>query len=131
VAPGDKVLLADDDSGVRSTAAEILRMAGYEVLEAEDGMAALEMVERDDVRVMILDVLMPRADGIAVLEALDTPPVTVIASAFTVDPEVRERLGAKVFTYLKKPVPPDRLIETVGAALAHARPLRPEVHGGV
>jgi DNA-binding NtrC family response regulator len=115
-----KVLLADDDRGVRETAAEILRMAGYEVLEAEDGLVALEMLEANEVGVLVLDVLMPRADGIAVLEALDAPPVTVIASAFAVDPEVQERLGRKVFTYLKKPVPPERLIQAVEAALAHA-----------
>jgi two-component system, chemotaxis family, chemotaxis protein CheY len=121
-AENDKVLLADDDNGVRSTAAEILRMAGFEVLEAEDGIVALEMLEANEISVLVLDVLMPRADGIAVLEALDAPPVTVIASAFAVDPEIRARLGTKVLTYLKKPVPPARLIEAVEEALAHANP---------
>lgn len=117
---GDKILLADDDGGVRSTAAEILRMAGYDVIEAEDGLVALELLETNQVTVLVLDVLMPRRDGIAVLEALDAPPVTVIASAFSVDPEVRDRLGDKVFTYLKKPVPPAQLLEVVEAAVTHA-----------
>ncbi|HUO48891.1 MAG TPA: response regulator [Acidimicrobiales bacterium] len=116
----DKVLLADDDTGVRQTAAEILRLAGHEVLEAQDGMVALEMLESNQISVLVLDVLMPRADGIAVLEALDALPVTVVASAFAVEPDARERLGTKVFAYLKKPVPPDRLIEAVESALAHA-----------
>jgi two-component system chemotaxis response regulator CheY len=115
---GPKVLLADDDPGVRSTTAEILRNAGYDVDEAEDGLVALEIIRDRTVSVLVLDISMPRCDGIEVLDALDRPPVTVIASAFGVEPDVRARLGDKVFTYLKKPVHPADLIEVVERALA-------------
>jgi CheY-like chemotaxis protein len=112
-----KVLLADDDPAVRQTAAEILRNAGYDVDEAEDGLVALEIIRDRTVAVLVLDISMPRCDGIEVLDALARPPVTVIASAFGVEPEVRERLGDKVFTYLTKPVHPADLIDVVERAL--------------
>lgn len=117
-----KVLLVDDDLAVRSTTAEILRNAGYDVVEAEDGLVALEIIEdvRLPVSVMVLDLFMPRCDGIGVLEALDRPPVTVIASAFGIEPEAKARLGDKVFHYLKKPVPPATLIDVVAQAKALA-----------
>lgn len=117
---GAPILLADDDAAVRTTAAEILRQAGYDVVEAEDGVEALEVIRGRPVGVLVLDLSMPRCDGIGVLDALEHPPVTVIASAFRIEPEVRERLGDKVFSYLKKPVPPAVLIEVVGEAIAHA-----------
>lgn len=112
-----KVLVADDDEGVRSTACEILRGEGYDVSEAEDGQVALDILEDQGADVLVLDVRMPRRDGIAVLEALDEPPpVVVLVSAFSLDEELRQRLGAKVFRYLRKPVAPNVLLDVVAQA---------------
>ncbi len=112
-----KVLVADDDEGVRSTACEIFRGEGYDVSEAEDGQVALDILEDQGADVLVLDVRMPRRDGIAVLEALDEPPpVVVLVSAFSLDEELRQRLGAKVFRYLRKPVAPNVLLDVVAQA---------------
>ena len=114
-----RILVVDDDEGVRSTAAEILRGEGYDVIEAEDGQVALDLLARyDDVTLMLLDIRMPRLDGIGVLDALDQPPKVVLVSAFTVDGDTRSRIDAKVFRYLSKPVLPDRLLSTVAEAAA-------------
>ncbi len=111
-----KVLVADDDEGVRSTACEILRGEGYDVSEAEDGQVALEILKDEGADVLVLDVRMPRRDGIAVLDALDDPPVVVLVSAFSLDDDLRAHLGDKVFRYLRKPVAPQVLLDVVAQA---------------
>jgi CheY-like chemotaxis protein len=113
------VLVADDNDGIRDTTAAILRAVGYTVTEAEDGEAALEELNQKPFDVCVLDVRMPKMDGISVVENLapePPPPVIMMASAYDFDSDLRQRLGTRVFKYLKKPVPPKELIEAVGAA---------------
>src|SRR5579884_358730 len=110
------VAVADDDLGVRTTVAEILRADGYEVLEAEDGLVALAVLREHDVAVLILDIRMPHLDGIGVLDALEAPPAVLVVSAFTVDVATRARIGAKVFRFLRKPVAPLVLLQAVAEA---------------
>ena len=112
------ILVVDDDFGVRTTVAEILRRAGYEVLEVDDGQAALELLRSERVGLVLLDIRMPVLDGIGVLDALDDPPRILLVSAFSVDPETRARVGPKVYRYLRKPVPPRHLLEVVAEAAA-------------
>lgn len=111
------VLVVDDDSGVRSTCAAILRGAGYVVAEAEDGLEALHLLHDLEVGMVLLDIRMPRMDGIALLEALDQHPPVVICSAFSLDETARRRVGAKVTSELQKPVEPSRLLSVVAATL--------------
>jgi two-component system, NtrC family, nitrogen regulation response regulator NtrX len=113
------VLVADDNDGLRETTAMILRQSGYTVVEAKDGEEALEKLTADRFDVAILDVRMPKKDGIWVVENIapePPPPGIVLASAYAFDQEMRDRLGTKVFRYLRKPVPPTELIETVDQA---------------
>lgn len=118
------VLVADDDYAVRTTLCQILRQAGYTVLEAKDGDEALECLRENPVAVLLLDIRMPRRDGIAVLDALSDPPVVLLVSAFSVDQETRDRIGPKVHRYLRKPVAPAYLLECITEAVAARR--RPE-----
>ncbi len=113
------VLVADDNEGIRDTTAAILRSVGYTVTEAQDGEAALEELAKKLFDVVVLDVRMPRRDGISVVETLSPeppPPVIMMASAYDFDVDLRQHLGTRVFKYLKKPIPPKELIEAVGEA---------------
>lgn len=115
------VLVCDDDEGVRTTVAAILRRAGYKVLEADDGDAAWVLLGEEKISALILDIRMPGRDGIALLDALDAPPAVLLVSAFSVEPAVRARIGPKVFRYLRKPVRPEQLLDVVAAALEGER----------
>ena len=120
------VLVADDNAGIRDTTAAILRTVGYTVTEASDGEAALEELAQQTFDVALLDVRMPRGDGISVVELLKSvpsPPVIVMVSAYECDGQMREHLDPRVFKYLKKPVPPKELIKAVGQALDTQRNL--------
>jgi two-component system response regulator MprA len=122
-----RVLVVDDDQGVRVSVARILSNCGYDVAEAEDGQQALDQLAATEVDAVVLDVKMPRKDGIAVLEELlpePPPPGVLLVSAYDIDRETRSRLGTRVHKILRKPVPPPTLIEAVSAAVDVARSAR-------
>jgi len=114
------VLVVDDDESVRSSICEILGTAGLSTGEAFDGEMALEELARKRVGAMVVDVRMPRLDGLAMLQRLSDPPPTVLVSAYAIGDDVRERLAGKVLTYLQKPFRPEILLRAVAEALGHS-----------
>jgi DNA-binding response OmpR family regulator len=125
--PGDKtkVLVADDDRQMRRLVRMILERDGYLVVEASDGLDALEAIESGQFDLMILDLDMPRLDGIGVLEELRARVVTsslpvIVLTARTGEAETQVLdLGAQDF--LTKPVQPPSLQARVRAVLRRSR----------
>ena len=111
------VLVVDDDSALRHSWAMILEQSGYSVAVAEDGDVALAFLHERNAGMVLLDLRMPRVDGLSVLEALRTPQLVVLVSAFALDEATHSRADAKVVTYLEKPVSPQRLLSVVGSTL--------------
>lgn len=114
------VLVTEDDQSVRATTREVLESNGYDVIEAADGDQALKILQKHPVDVMLLDLVMPRRDGLWLLEHIDAPPpVVIVFSAFEYvsEDEVHERAGAKVFQCVRKPASPGQLLEAVVAAI--------------
>lgn len=90
------VLLSDDDGDARIMYSEALALAGYEVTTAADGAEALQKAAARDFDVIILDMAMPKLDGMSVLKALRASPKTVtvpiaVVSAFA---DLLPELGA-------------------------------------
>ncbi len=115
-----RVLVAEDNSALRESLDDLLSAEGYIVVEAEDGEAALDLLADSPVDVLLLDLAMPRIDGLELLRRIEPPPpVVVIYSAFEYfEPrEVEQEVGAKVFRALRKPVSPSQLIDTVAASI--------------
>ncbi len=112
----EAILVADDEPGVRESLGEVLRDAGYAVQTAADGAAALAALERDDFAVVITDLRMPGADGLAVLRrAREISPqtlVVVMTAHGSVETAV-EALRAGATDYLLKPVVFDDLLAKV------------------
>jgi len=99
-----------------------LEALGHRSIEGEDGATALAVLERDDVDVVLLDIMMPGIDGFAVLSALKarpilgTPPVIAISAAHDLDKVARAiELGA--VDYLPKPFEPTILHARINQAL--------------
>ncbi|MBR3866583.1 MAG: response regulator transcription factor [Butyricicoccus sp.] len=79
------ILLADDEARIRRLVSDFLKRDGHTILEAADGRAALELLERERIDLAILDVMMPYADGFAVLAAIrarggDRMPVMMLTA---------------------------------------------------
>ncbi len=116
------VLVVDDEEPVRTSVAEILRSAGYSVVEAVDGQDALDILESGSVSVLLLDIRMPRRTGIEVLQVLDSPPNVILMSAYRFEGEDKRSVGHKVCSHLMKPVAPRQLLDEVRAAIDHETP---------
>ena len=118
----EAILVADDEPGVRESLAEVLRDAGYAVQTAADGTAALKALEEHDFGVIVTDLRMPGADGIAVLKrAREVSPQTlvlVMTAHGTFDTAV-DALRAGAADYLLKPVLFDDLLSKVGRLFEH------------
>jgi CheY-like chemotaxis protein len=105
----NKILLADDQAASRELISAVLASAGYEVVEAANGVEALERAREIDPILILLDLQMPKLDGFGVIRALRaeaqfaaTPVVAITASAMHGD---REKALAMGFTsYLTKPI---------------------------
>jgi DNA-binding NtrC family response regulator len=120
-APGQArtVLVVEDDAAMRATLRLILERFGYGVREASDGTEVPGLLQDEAVGVILLDLAMPKVNGLALLEQIDVPPpVVVIHSAFEffAIEQVQELAGTKVFRYLRKPCPPQTVVDTVGEA---------------
>jgi PAS domain S-box-containing protein len=121
---GARILIADDDLGIRKSLAELLAGEGCEVETAGDGVEALEKIEGGDFDVLISDVVMPRMDGYELFTAVRQrrPALPVLMmTAFHYDRDhviKRSRVEGLEGVIFKKPVDPDRLRERLVEALA-------------
>jgi CheY-like chemotaxis protein len=93
-----KVLLVEDDPSTRNMMLAFLHACGYDVIAAEDGESALELVRKNRADVVLLDLMMPRMDGAQVLEYLRQWPETrslpvVLVTALEQGPEVERAKG--------------------------------------
>ena len=111
------VLVVDDHEAIRTSVAELLRTAGYSVIEAADGEQALRALSENEVGALVLDLRMPGVDGLKVLESLVDPPPVIITSAFTLEIDEHQRVDSKIFLQLVKPFHPRRLIDAVASAI--------------
>lgn len=127
-APGSsapRILVADDDAQMRKLVRMILKREGFLVEEAADGLDALEVMDSHPVDLLILDLDMPRLDGLGVLEELRARVLTssipvIVLTARSDDTEVKALdLGAQ--DYLTKPVQPSSLAARVKAVLRRSR----------
>lgn len=116
--PPAPVLLVEDDDDLRITIGEVLRDHGVDVVEAENGLAALAWLRANErPAVIVLDLMMPKMDGMqfraAQLADPDLAPVPVVfMTASTVSPSVLASAGAA--GVLRKPVSLDDLTTTLG-----------------
>lgn len=114
------VLVVDDEASIRRTLREILEYEDYAVEEAEDGVVALEKLRATRFDVVLLDVKMPKKDGMEVLEAIAKEkidvPVVMISGHGTIDTALEAtRLGA--YDFVEKPPDLNRLLLTIRNAM--------------
>ncbi|MEV1007518.1 response regulator transcription factor [Streptomyces sp. NPDC049881] len=127
-----RVVVADDDALVRTGLSLILGAdPGIEVVaEAADGVAAVEAARRHKPDVVLMDIRMPRMDGLAATEALradGTGPVVVVLTTFNTDEYVLRALRAGAGGFLLKDVPPTEFLRAVRVAASGESMLSPAV----
>ena len=116
-----KILIVDDSALSRRTLRRILESAGYEVVEAEDGMTALEVYFLEKPRLVLLDLVMKGMYGLDVLVKLremDPKALVVIASADIQSSTRKMGDDAGALSFINKPFISEQVIAAVQAALA-------------
>src|SRR5438128_1897619 len=123
-----RVLVVDDDPDIRNLVAELLRRAGHDVVEAEDGRAGLRSLYALPPDLVLLDVSMPELDGWQTLERIrDLSDVPVLMLTARGDELERVRgLQAGADDYVVKPFGRQELVARVQALLRRAGPLAAE-----
>jgi DNA-binding response OmpR family regulator len=124
-----KVMAADDDPALLSMLADTLASGGYDVVTADDGQRAIDLAQQERPDLVILDVTMPRLDGIEVVKRLrddertrDT--IVVLLTAVRTESAVEESFESGADDYLVKPFTVSHLLARVQTWL-----LRREDHG--
>jgi DNA-binding response OmpR family regulator len=118
------VLIVEDDKNTASLVAVYLEREGFNVLQAYDGRQALELAQRHNPCFIILDLMLPKIDGLEVCKQLrrssDVPILILTAREEEIDRVLGLSLGAD--DYLVKPFSPRELVARVKAILRRAKP---------
>ena len=128
------VLICDDQPDIVSALKIYLKPEGYKLYEAYTGLEALEIVQREDIHLVLLDVMMPRMDGIAatakIREFSNVPIILLTAKSETEDKVLGLNVGAD--DYITKPFVPVEVLARVRSQLRRYAQLgsRPEEDAG-
>lgn len=123
-----RILIVDDDEGIRSLIGEFLTKHGYEARTAADPMAMRELLAAEPFDLIVLDVMMPREDGLTALRGLgpDAPPVIMLSAVGNdVDRIVGLEMGAD--DYLAKPCNPRELLARIRSVLRRRAGMPPRL----
>ena len=125
-----KILLVDDDPDIRDVLTVILESRGYQIVTARDGIEGLAALRAENPDLMIVDLLMPKMDGFAMLKELQDgrwskyreTPILILSSvreeASRRRYELETALEFNVDDYVEKPINPDILLERVERLIA-------------
>ena len=118
----ETILVVEDETPLRKLAVTILKRAGYDVIDAHDGQAAIEVAEAcsKPIHLLLTDVVMPRMNGRQVSDRLSATRVqmkTLFMSGYTDDAAVLQRVLASKAAFLQKPITPETLLAKVRKVL--------------
>lgn len=114
-----KILIADDEQKIREVLREYAEFEGHEIVEAADGMQAVELVRKQEFDIIILDVMMPRLDGFSACKEIRkitaTPVLMLSARGEEYDKLFGFEIGAD--DYVVKPFSPKEVLARINAII--------------
>jgi CheY-like chemotaxis protein len=126
-ATGPTVLIADDDPGINHLLQTRLRRRGFRVLTAPDGQAAWELLQRESVDLLFLDIAMPVMDGFEVLDAIRAARLdlyVVMSTAFGSETSAAEAIRRGADAFVAKPYEQEALNAAIERALRYLESTR-------
>ena len=118
------ILVAEDDNNTRLLLKAVLSSAGYNVFSAPDGEAALELMDREHIDLVVLDIMMPRMDGYeftrTLREANNELPILMV-SAKQLPADRKQGFLAGTDDYMTKPIDEEEMLLRIKALLRRAR----------
>src|SRR5580704_8967707 len=128
--PRARIVVVEDEPAIRRGVVDALRLTGYEVSEAADGAVGLQVSIQPNIDLILLDLLLPRKDGLEVLSEIrkvcPTRPVIILTARGTEEDRVRGlKMGAD--DYVVKPFSARELLARVEAVLRRTLPREPDI----
>jgi CheY-like chemotaxis protein len=113
-----KVLVVDDNRDAVSIMTSILKIAGYSVISAKDGLEAMHQIQRENPALILLDITMPEMDGFAVCQAVKMNPkvshIPIFLISAKTDPASRKRgLQVGAHDFITKPIDPTETLRKI------------------
>ena len=113
-----RVLIVDDDNGIRFTLEGIIEDEGYAVRGAKDGYQAIELVKETDFHWVFMDIRMPGLNGLETyleIKKISPDAKVVMMTGFSVEALVKEALEEGVYAVLYKPLPVEQVLNLLKA----------------
>src|SRR5262245_2538313 len=129
-APSRRILVVDDDRALRHALSTLLAGAGHAVESAGDGPEALTLLLDRPFDIVLLDIGLPSMSGLDVLaraRELATPPLVIMMTADDTSQSLLQAVKRQAYRYIRKPFPPNTIVEVVNDATASAAALSFEV----
>ena len=125
-----KILIADDEAGIRTLVSKYAVFEGHTVIEAADGMEAIKLCKSEDVDIAIVDIMMPELDGIEVIKRLRADPKykdipVIMATAKGTEMDKIGGLNSGADDYLVKPFGVMEMVARVNAVLRRTTKAEP------
>ncbi|NVM05185.1 MAG: sigma-54-dependent Fis family transcriptional regulator [Candidatus Helarchaeota archaeon] len=125
-----KILIVDDEMIMRDSLTAWLEEDDFNPITAESGMQALEILDKDKPEVILLDIKMPRMDGITLLKKLkekyEDIPVVIITAYATVENAV-ESMKEGAYDYVMKPFPPEKISYLLKRIIEHQKLIKENI----
>ncbi len=115
-----KILVVDDQAGMRLTLKGILSKKGYDVTVAQDGMAALEAVKKTHFQVILMDIKMPGMSGVETfvkIKEVSPNSVVIMMTAFALEEEIKRAIREGAYAVIHKPFEMDKILDIIGECL--------------
>ena len=125
-----RILVVDDDRTTRHVLQNVLKANGFDTTSAKDGVEALEKLRREPVDLLLLDVWMPRMNGLELLAKLrrrKARPRVIVMTSDDAPETLLEAVREQAFKYVNKPIAPPALLEAVREVLESPEQPRIEV----
>ena len=125
-----KILIVDDEEGIRTIIKEYCKNSNYDTDEAENGVIALEKLKSNSYDLMILDIMMPNMDGFSMLKELpkDKHIPTIVLSARGEEYDKLSGFDLGIDDYLTKPFSPKELMARIKAILSRTNKVLPDIY---
>jgi two-component system alkaline phosphatase synthesis response regulator PhoP len=117
-----KIMIVDDDNDIIQFTERTLKRAGYQTCVAEDGQKALELLQEEKPDLILMDMMMPRMDGVKAIEELQKNKLTrdipiIMISGWTKEMDLMKGLLVGPVGYIEKPLSPKKLLYQIEAQL--------------
>ena len=115
-----KILIVDDEILIRKVIKEYCILENYEVVEAENGIDAIEKIKHDNIDLIVLDVMMPKLDGLSAFKKIKNIP-TIVLSARSEEFDKLTGFELGIDDYVTKPFSPKELMARIKAVLKRSK----------